>query len=306
MWLNVWLKKTLTSTHPDLISWLVCWEVTIHSLVRVTHIPLVAWLSNLSGTAFAASTTIQDRAHTRSTVRSLPTLAGPLTELPPFSYSPPSLSSQLLPIVLSPAETLGQGPKTARIISKLIFFPHWSCLQIEVHDSFLMDWIGSFGIFFFFFEILASKSYQSCKNSLHSTHFSHPRCSRHRPELFTFFLLLCLKELSVIRAGILWYLNSLTLCSSNTGSEVFCPHLPVKLYVYGWKVALKSRVVKSALSQLVDSKQLLCPRQIPVQKEPTVGWITLTSVNHCYYWIDSSGELIVYLFFQILPIFGVK
>lgn len=75
--------------------------------MRVTDIPLVARLSDLPGTALAAAATVQDGAHPWGTMRSYPTLAGPLAELPPLSRSPP-ISQSHLPIVLSLAEALGE------------------------------------------------------------------------------------------------------------------------------------------------------------------------------------------------------
>ena len=73
----------------------------------VTDVPLVARHSDLSGAALAAAAPVQDGAHPRGAVGSLPTLAGPLAELPPLSRSPPVSRGQL-PIVLSPAEDLGE------------------------------------------------------------------------------------------------------------------------------------------------------------------------------------------------------
>lgn len=73
----------------------------------VTDVPLIARLSNLPGTALAAATPIQDSAHSWGTMRSFPTLAGPLAELPPVGRSP-SISRGQLGIVLSPAEALSE------------------------------------------------------------------------------------------------------------------------------------------------------------------------------------------------------
>lgn len=99
--------EPLTCTNSDLESWLVSWKVAVHALVGVTDVPLIAWLSDLPGTALAAATPVQDGAHPRGTEWSFPALAGPLAELPPLSSSPPISGSQLC-IVLSPAEPLGE------------------------------------------------------------------------------------------------------------------------------------------------------------------------------------------------------
>lgn len=89
----------------------------------VAHVPLVAWLSNLLGAALTAATPIQDRADTRGTVRSLPTLAGPLAELAPLCRSPSTPRSLQLPIVLHPAEALrGKQPEGVKFLNWQYYF----------------------------------------------------------------------------------------------------------------------------------------------------------------------------------------
>lgn len=91
-------SELLTCTHSDFVSGLVSWKVTVHALVWVTDVPFVAWLSDLPGTALAAATAIQDRAHPWGAVWSSLTLAGPVAELPPLGCRL-SISCSQLPIV---------------------------------------------------------------------------------------------------------------------------------------------------------------------------------------------------------------
>lgn len=104
--------ETLTGTHSNLESWSVSREVAVHALVRVADIPLVAWLSNLLGAGLAAAAAVQHGAHPRRTLGPLPTLTGPMAELPLLHRRHGSATSYRLCVVLSPAEALGDTRDT--------------------------------------------------------------------------------------------------------------------------------------------------------------------------------------------------
>ena len=99
--------EPLTGADSDLEAGLVCREVAVHALVRVTDVPLVTRVLDLAGAALAAAAPVQHRAHPRGTLRFGSALTGPVAELPSLDHSPGLPRSQQLPMVaLSPAEIL--------------------------------------------------------------------------------------------------------------------------------------------------------------------------------------------------------